>query len=268
MAAKEEKDHEDQNVGHVAFRIPDFWPHGPTTWFRKIESKFRICNIRQSSTKYDHLLSALPTDICSSINDSLTEIDENAEDAYEQLKALLTSWYTMDGWARAFELHKFPEIGDMKPSEMMRQMKALLPPDSTAGTYFMATFLLRLPADMIDHIISQDFKDCNKMAEYADKLYARRRGNAVAAVNANQDSAISAVSGGRRRESSPHDRRRRSPSRQGRSRAVQRRQRHLLLPHHLRRTGEGAILVASGSRETGRPPRTKYSRRRHDFFTG
>jgi hypothetical protein len=176
MAAKEERDHDDQHVGHVAFRIHNFWPHDPTTWFRKIESKFRICNIKQSPTKYDHLLSALPTDICSSINDSLAEIDENAEDAYEQLKALLMSRYTMDRWARAFELHKFPEIGDMKPSEMMRQMKALLPPDSTAGTYFMAAFLLRLPADMIDHIISQDFKDCNKMAEYADKLYAEEEG--------------------------------------------------------------------------------------------
>jgi hypothetical protein len=184
----------------------------------KIESKFRICNIRQSSTKYDHLLSSLPTDICSSINDSLVEINENAEDAYEQLKALLMSWYTMDRWARAFELHKFPDIGDMKPSEMMRQMKALLPPDSAAGMYFMAAFLLCLPADMIDHIISQDFKDCNKMAEYADKLYARRRGNTVAAVNANHDSAINAISGDHRRESSPHDQRPRSPSRQGRSR--------------------------------------------------
>ncbi len=151
----------------------------------------------------------------SSINDSLAEIDENATDAYKQLKALLMSRYTMDCWARAFELHKFPEIGDMKPSEMMRQMKALLPPDSTPVTYFMAAFLLRLPADMIDHIISQDFKDCTKMAEYADNLYARRRGNAVAAVS---DSPINAVSGGCRRESWPHDRHRRSPSRQGRSR--------------------------------------------------
>jgi hypothetical protein len=219
MVAKEERDHEDQHVAHVAFRIPDFWPHDPTTWFRKIESKFRISNIRQSS--YDHLLSALPTDICSSINDSLAEIDENAEDAedaYEQLKALLMSRYTIDRRARAFELHKFPEIGNMKPSEMMRQMKALLPPDSAAGTYFMAAFLLRLPADMIDHIISQDFKDYNKMAEYADKPYARRRGNTVAAINANHNSTIHAVSGGRRRESSPHDRRHCSPSRQGRSR--------------------------------------------------
>jgi hypothetical protein len=199
MAAKEE----DQHMAHVAFKIPDFWPHDPNTWFCKIESKFRICNIRQSSTNYDHLLSALPTDICSSINDSLAEIDENAADAHEQLKALLMSRYTMNRWARAFELHKFPEIGDMKPSEMMRQMKALLPPDSPAGTYFMAAFLLRLPTDMIDHIISQDFKDCSKMAEYADKLYVRRRGNTVAAVNANYEATVNAVSGGRRRENSP-----------------------------------------------------------------
>jgi hypothetical protein len=87
-------------------------------------------------------------------------------------------------------------------------MKALLPPDSTTSMYFMAVFLLHLPTDMIDHIISQDFKDCTKMAEYADKLYSRRRGNTVAAVNANYEATINAVSGGRRRETSPHDRRR------------------------------------------------------------
>jgi hypothetical protein len=46
---------------------------------------------------------------------------------------------------------------------------------------------------MIDHIISQDFKDCNKMVEYADKLYARRRGNTVADVNANHKSVINAI---------------------------------------------------------------------------
>ncbi len=56
------------------------------------------------------------------------------------------------------------------------------------------------------------------MAEYADKLYTRRRGNAVAAVNANHNPAINAISGGRSRENSPHDRRRHSQSGQGRSR--------------------------------------------------
>ncbi len=118
-------------MAHVAFKIHDFWPHDPTSWFRKMESKFRICNITQSSTKYNHLLSALPTEVCSNIND---------RDVYKQLKGLLMSRYTKDRWARVFELLKFPEIGDMKLSEMMRQMKALLPTDSNPGTYFMADF--------------------------------------------------------------------------------------------------------------------------------
>ncbi len=102
----------------------------------------------------------------------------------------------MDRWARAFELHKFPEISDMKPSEMMRQIHGRFPP----------------PPSVIDHIISQDFKDCTKMAEYADKLYGRRRrGNTVTAVNANYEATINAVSDSRRRENLPHDRHGRLP---------------------------------------------------------
>jgi hypothetical protein len=183
------------------------------------------------------------------------------------------SRYTMDHWARAFELHKFPEIGDMKPSEMMRQMKALLPLDSPASTYFMAALLLCLPADMIDHIISQDFKDCNKMVEYTDKLYARRRGNTVTAINANHDSAINAVpaaAAGRARLTTDA-----TAHRPTRGAAAGRHRAHTkttvtsatTTPPTATRRGSTS-LGASGSRETGWPPRTKYSRRRHDFFTG
>jgi hypothetical protein len=170
--------------------------------------KFRICNISQSSTKYDHLLSALSTEVCSNINNSLEKINENAADAYEQLKALLVSRYTKDRWARAFELLNFSEIGDMKPTDMMRQMKALLPTDDRPGTTFMAMFLLRLPSDMRDLLIAKDFKDCTMMAEYVNLLYSSRAGSTVAAVNTGYEVAINAVSGGRRREFSPHDRRR------------------------------------------------------------
>jgi hypothetical protein len=72
MAAKEEQD---QGVAHMAFKIHNFWPHNPNTWFRQLESKFRICHISQSSMKYEHLLSALPTEVCSNINDSFEEIN-------------------------------------------------------------------------------------------------------------------------------------------------------------------------------------------------
>jgi hypothetical protein len=99
-------------------------------------------------------------------------------------------------------------------------MKALLPTDSRPCTYFMASFLLRLPTDMIDHIIAKDYKDCTQMAEYVDLLYSRRRSNAVAAVNTNYEAAINPISCSRRQESLPNVRwqERRSLSRPERSR--------------------------------------------------
>ncbi len=57
----------------------------------------------------------------------------------------------------------------------MRQMKALLPTDSSPGTYFMASFLLRLPADMIDHIISKDFKDVKQLQQFLGIVNFYRR---------------------------------------------------------------------------------------------
>jgi hypothetical protein len=72
----------------------------------------------------------------------------------------------------------------------------------------MASFLLRLPSDMRDHLIAEDFKDCTKMAECSDLLYSSRAGNTIATVNTEYEAAVKAISGGRRREFSPHDWRR------------------------------------------------------------
>ncbi len=171
----------------------------------------------------------------------------------------------MDRWATAFELHKFPEIGDMKPSEMMRQMKALLPPDSPDGTYFMPAFLLRLPADMIDHIISQDFKDCTK---WRNTRTSCTQGGATQSPPSMRTTI---------QQSTPF--RRPSPGELASLPTpplavlpgvqppedpgpVQRRQGHLILPHHLRRPGEEGqawVPVGPGKRIGRQEINTKYN---------
>ncbi len=197
----------------------NFWPHNPDTWFRVLESKFRVCNITSSTTKFDLTLDILPAEVCSNISDGLSDIDEFADDAYDQLKTLLITRYTKDRWTRAFELLELPELGDRKPSDLMRQMLDLLPADDRPGTTFMAMFLLRLPTEMRAHLIAQDFKDCNLMAECADRLHSRR-----ATANSDYGTAINTGVAGRRcRDFSPRDQRRRSPSRQRRSPSWQRR---------------------------------------------
>jgi hypothetical protein len=204
MASKNESE-EQHTVSHVAFKIHNFWPHDPDTWFRQLESKFRVCNISSSQTKFDLLLGALPTKVCTNITDSLRDINESAADAYEQLKALLVSRYTKARWTRAFKLLKYPEIGDMKPTDLMWQMKTLLPTDDRPGTTFIAMFLLRLPSQMREYLIAKDFKDCTLMAEYADLLYSRKASCTIAAVNTEYEAAINAVSSGRRQDFLPHD---------------------------------------------------------------
>ncbi len=201
----------------MVFKIHNFWPLDPDTWFRQ-ESKFRVCHISSLQTKFDHLLGALPTEVCTNITDSLRDIDESAVD--EQLKALLVSRYTKARWTRAFKLLKFPEIGDMNPTDLMRQMKTLLLTDSRPCTVFLAMFLLRLPSEMRDHLIAKDFKECTLMAEYANLLYISRASCTIAAVKMEFEAAISAISSGHQGEFLPHDQRqeRCSSSRQGSSR--------------------------------------------------
>jgi hypothetical protein len=180
----------------------------------------------------------------------------------------------MDRWARAFELHKFPEIGDMKPSEMMRQMKALLPPDSNAGIYFMATFLLRLPAYMIDHIVS--LKISKTATRWRNMLINCTRGGGATPSPPSMRTTIQpwppfpvAAALRARRTTGAAARRPargaaagRPPGRTGTTATSV----TTTSPTANRR--ESATLVVHGSRETGRPPTTKYSRWRHDFFTG
>jgi hypothetical protein len=111
----------------------------------QLESKFRVCCITSLQTRFNHTLGALVTEVCTNITDSLRDIDESEPDAYEQRKTLLMSRYTKACWTRAFELLQYPELGDMKPTNLMQQMKALLPTDSKPCTAFTAIIFLCLP---------------------------------------------------------------------------------------------------------------------------
>ncbi len=49
--------------------------------------------------------------------DSFRDINESADDAYEQLKALLVSRYTKARRTRAFKILKCPKLEDMKTNQ-------------------------------------------------------------------------------------------------------------------------------------------------------
>ena len=52
-----------------------------------------------------------------------------------------------------------PALGDQRPTAMMDYMLALLPEDEVPGSLFLGLFLERLPVEMRDHLVAQDFKN-------------------------------------------------------------------------------------------------------------
>jgi hypothetical protein len=210
-----------QHVAAVSVKMPEFWTDCPSRWFNRLESQFRLANVTRSSTKFDHTVAYLPVHVSMSVAHILDNVDPTAADSYDRLKAALCKGFTRSRWELAFELHSSPGLGDRKPTELMRHLMTLIPDGDTAGTWFMALFLMRLPMDMRDHIVAKDFNDCQEMAEYADKIHSGRKSKAISAVA--DSPAVLAVDSRHRSVSPKAGRngtdRRRSPSRRDATRS-------------------------------------------------
>ena len=94
---------------------------------------------------------------------------------YEDLKAKLVSSYTLTRWQRINRLIHHPALGDRRPTALMDAMLALLPDDEVPGSLFLGLFLERLPVEMRDHLVANEFKNPSEMALHADKLWDARR---------------------------------------------------------------------------------------------
>jgi len=195
-------------VNTVAVKLPEFWVRDPDVWFYQAECSFRRARITASHTMYEHVVMKLPEAVSISVRSLLLSITQETEDPYEQLKARLTANFGKTRWQRAFELLDHPDIGDRRPSRMMSDMLALLPPGTTPDTLFLALFLRRLPSSIRDHLAAADFGTPDEMATHADLLWDARSGSSVSAVEVE---SVAAVAG---RAASPRDSRRRSPEHQ------------------------------------------------------
>jgi hypothetical protein len=208
-------------VNHVAVKLPEFWTKEPELWFMQAETSFRRAKITCSLTKYDYVLQQLPMDVLVSVKELARRVRTGkVDDPYEQLETKLTASYQQSPWQLAFDLLDMPDLGDRRQSVLMDTMLASLPDDCQPNRLFMALFLCRLPPDIRDQLVAQDFKEPAAMAAVADRIYdARPQGGTVHAVHQVVTADVRTVDGrspspaGRRRTANSRDRSRRQQSR-------------------------------------------------------
>ncbi|KAH7972389.1 hypothetical protein HPB52_011608 [Rhipicephalus sanguineus] len=72
-----------QAVSAVSFRLPQFCPFDPSLWLAQVNSQFVTACVTTQTSKFHHVVSALPPEIASDIRDLILAPPET--NPYEKL---------------------------------------------------------------------------------------------------------------------------------------------------------------------------------------
>ncbi|GFQ94097.1 transposon Ty3-G Gag-Pol polyprotein [Trichonephila clavata] len=132
----------------VSVKIPPFWEEKPEIWFFQVEAQFSIANINQEETKFNYLVAQLDLKFIENIWDI---IKSNEKNKYSCAKNRLLSAFKESEEKNIKKLLTGISLGDMKPSQLLRQMKSLAG-DNITEKVLRTLWLDKLP-DSIKNIL-------------------------------------------------------------------------------------------------------------------
>lgn len=158
------------SVQHYAIRLPPFWTPNPTVWFIQVECQFALGRITSQLTKFQHVVSALPQEIAAQLLDVLAA--PPAANPYDALKAAVLQRTTASERKRFQELLSAEDLGDRRPTELLRHMQNLLGERAVTfdSTLLKQLFLQRLPPTVQMILASASALSLQELAVLADKV--------------------------------------------------------------------------------------------------
>jgi hypothetical protein len=165
---------EEQSNGSITNRaqdikLPEFWPHAPALWFSRVECLFSLKNVTEDVLKYCSVVASLPHDVLRQVAD-LLDISKLA-DPYVQLKERLMSAHELTPVQRAERVMQMPDLGAQRPSQLLAAMLEWCPRGEETSSFFIASFLRRLPNELRVLLGHDDFSDLKAVSQKADALW-------------------------------------------------------------------------------------------------
>ena len=156
-------------VGAVSVKLPPFWRGDPQIWFAQAEAQFATRHITAESTQYHYVISALQPEVAQEVRDLLLNPPDTKP--YTTLKEQLIIRTTASEQRRVQMLLTEEELGDRKPSQLLRRMEQLVGDQKIEKGILKQLFLQRLPANVRLILAStSDSLSLSELAELADKI--------------------------------------------------------------------------------------------------
>jgi hypothetical protein len=150
-------------------KLPEFWPHAPALWFSRAECMFTLKNITSETIKYCSVVASLPHDVLRQVADLLDS--SRLDQPYTQLKERLMSAHELTPVQRVERVMQMPDIGAQRPSQLLAAMLEWCPRGEETSSFFIASFLRRLPNELRVLLGHDDFTDLKAVSQKADALW-------------------------------------------------------------------------------------------------
>lgn len=177
-------------ISRVSVRVPPFWRQNPRLWFRQLESQFVTSAITSDSTKFHTLVGSIESNILNHVSHIVEE--PPAEGKYEALKTALLNEFVESEERRLRQLLENVNIGDNKPSGLLREMRDLAC-GKVSDELLKTLWIQRLP-NTTKAILSVSDDKIDKLAMMADKIHDQSDASGmINAVSTKSDDRLSVL---------------------------------------------------------------------------
>ncbi|CAH8444494.1 unnamed protein product, partial [Schistosoma intercalatum] len=159
-------------------RLPTYGVNNLRIWFAQVEALFLARGIRSQATKYAHVVGALPIEVATEVGDLIDNVPET--DPYDKIKAAVIQRTSLSDEKRLQQLLTSCELGDKRPSQLLRHMRQLAGPYKLDETLLKQMWSQRLPHSVRQILsvsgASVSLDDLADMADRMIEIYPDSRG--------------------------------------------------------------------------------------------
>lgn len=170
-------------------KIPPFWHKNVKLWFVQVESQFYNANVINDNAKYHHVMACIESSVLEQISDLV--VNPPTEDKYKALKERLITEYTDSEERQTKILLNELELGDRKPSALLREMRNLS--NGKVDDVILKTMFLEHMPTHARSILAVSSDTLSNMAVMADKILEITPIATVASAESSRDPTLDAI---------------------------------------------------------------------------